>query len=197
VAWTVLDLSLEGGRAPLREYGWTDRPLVALWKRKGPFHIQALELSPRTSRLWTWPILTDEAQRVSLQAFFQQLAWTRVPFLVRDPRDGARRVTLEPGVGNGAIVTFSLPTPESSEDFRFYPANLGTTLALLGGATPTAVTVNTDARTVTFAAAPGAVSVELVYTPLRLARLVAPAEWASMSQVFSRPTLQIEEILRD
>lgn len=198
MAWTVLDLSLEGGRAPLRDYSWQDVPLMASWKRKGPLHVQAIELSPRTRRVWTWPILTDEVQRASLQAFFQTLGWMRIPFLLRDPRDGMRQVTLEPAVGDGATVVFSLPTSESSEDFRFYPADDGSASGYVAGAPKAIASTQTDARTVTFAAAPaGAASVAVLYRPLRLVRLAAPADWSSLSQVLSRPTLSLEEVVRD
>lgn len=198
MAWTVLDLGLQDGRAPLRDYSWTDAPLVATWKRKGPYHVQGVQLSPRWRRTWSWPIFTDEAARETLHAFLLALDWIRTPFLLRDPRDGMRRVTLEPAVGDGARVAFSLPTSESSEDFRFYPGDDGSASGFVAGAPRAIASVQTDARTLTFAAAPAAAAaVEGLYRPLRLVRLVAPPEWTSVMQTLSRPTLSIEEILRD
>lgn len=198
MAWTVLNVGLEDGRTALRDYTWQDVPHVGTWKRKGPNQVTAVRLSRRTKRVWSWTIPTDEPQRASLQAFLLALDWIRVPFLLRDPRDGMRRVTLEPAVGDGALVTFALPTVETSEDFRFYPANDGSASGFVAGLPKNISATGTDARTVTFSAAPaGAASVEVLYRPLRLVRLVAPAQFQSVNQLFSMPTLSIEEIVRD
>lgn len=197
MALTVLNPALDRGRTTFREYSWTDVPAVAEWRRKGIGQITTLELSPVVLRHYSWAQGFDEADRRSWQAFFEALGWIRLAFLLRDPRDGIRTTTLEPAVGDGARVQFSLPTAESHADYAFFPQNdLAVAYGLEGGAARALASIDPDGRTVTFAAAPGAVAVGLVYQPLRLVRLVAPPEVQSSHQVFARASLELEQLVR-
>lgn len=198
MALTVLNPSLEGGRTTYREYSWVDEPAVATWRRKGRGQVTALALSDVVLRRWRWELGMDEDQRRSWAAFLEALGWIRAPFLLRDPRDGVRTTTLEPAVGDGVTTVFSLPTSEAHADFGFYPQNDLAVAYGLEGSTPRALSaIGTDARTVTFAAAPGASAVFLVYRPLRLVRLVLPPELASSHQVFARASCELEQLARD
>lgn len=197
MALTVLNPNLEAGRTTFREYAFTDRPLVHAWRRKGPGVVTATQLSPLVLRSWRWELGFDEDQRRSWQAFLEALGWIRSPFLLRDPRDPVRTTSLEPAVGDGVTTVFSLPTSPAHADYALYPqADLSVAYGL-AGASPVALSaIDTDARTVTFAAAPGAVAVSLVYRPLRLVRLSLPPEVASTAQVYARASCELEQLAR-
>lgn len=198
MALTVLNPQLEGGRTTFREYSWTDEPAVATWRRKGRGQVTALALSDVVLRRWKWELGFDEDQRRSWQAFLEALGWIRAPFLLRDPRDGIRTTTLEPAVGDGARTVFSLPTQEPHADFAFYPhADLAVSYGLEGTTARALSAIDQDARTVTFAAAPGASAVSVVYRPLRLVRLVLPPEIMSSHQVYARASCELEQLARD
>lgn len=58
--------------------------------------------------------------------------------------------------------------------------------------------MDTDARTVTFAAAPGAgATVKATYRGLRLVRLSEPPTFQGATKRFGRYELALEEVLRD
>lgn len=196
MALTVFNPGLELGRTCFRDYQWTDAPDVYVFERKGPGLQTGVTLSPHMLRRWAWSMGMDETVRAEWQAFFGALGWIRAPFLLRDPRDKPRKVTLEPGVGDAARTVFSLPTAIGDADYPFYALSDGTAYGLVATA-PRAVTLDVDARTVTFAAAPGAAAaVELVYQPLRLAALAAPADVQSIAQVFVTTSLDLQQRLR-
>lgn len=198
MALTVLNPILEQGRTTFREYSYVDRPLVATWRRKAAGRFTAVALHDFVLRAWKWELGFDEDQRRSWAAFLLALGWVRVPFLLRDPRDPIRTTTLEPTVGDGARVVFSLPTAEAHADYLFFPQNdLAVSYGLEGTTQRALSAIGTDARTVTFAAAPGASAVSLVYQPLRLVRLVLPPEIMSTHQVYSRASCELEQLARD
>lgn len=66
----------------------------------------------------------------------------------------AKLVASEPAVGDRARVTFSLPTSSASPELRWYPKQV-TVVGYVNGVAATLASVDTAARTVTFAAAPG------------------------------------------
>jgi hypothetical protein len=58
--------------------------------------------------------------------------------------------------------------------------------------------VNTDARTVTFAAPPAiAAAVAVTYRGLRLVRLLEPPAFQGVTKRYGRYELALEEVLRD
>lgn len=199
MALSVYNAAMGDGEAPFRDYTWTDVPLVATWTPKGPGQVTGLALAPYALREWSWGQGLTDAQRIAFQAFFATLDWVRAPFLLRDPRDLVRRVTLEPAVGDGGRTLFSLPTVEADADYLFYPLNNAEASGVVAGVPGFALAfVNTDARTVQFAAPPGiGLAVALDYRPLRLARVKEAVELASMMQTYVHATLSLEQLVRD
>ena len=196
MALTVFNPQLEVGRTCFRDYQFADDPDVYVFERKGPGVQTGVTLSPHVLRRWAWSMGMDETVRAEWQAFLGALGWIRAAFLLRDPRDKPRRVTLEPAVGDGARTVFALPTAIGHADYPFYALDDGTAFGLVATA-PRAVTLQVDARTATFAAAPaGAAAVELVYQPLRLVALRAPAEVQSIAQVFVTTSMDLQQRLR-
>jgi hypothetical protein len=106
-------------------------------------------------------------------------------------------VALEPAVGDGARVTFGLPTAEASPDFRWYPKQ-GSVVGYVNGVAVPVTSVDTDARTVTFAAAPGVgATVKATCRGLRLVRLAEPPAFQGVTKRFGQYDLALDEVLRD
>ena len=155
MAYAVFNDGATDGREPWVDYEFVDEPFVEDLGETAPGRTERVELFGCTRRRYRWPGGLTEVQRVAWEAFLQARGILREAFLIEDPRDPVRElVTLEPAVGDGARVTFSLPTAEGSPDFRWYPKQ-GTVVGYVNGLTVAVASVDTDARTVTFAVAPG------------------------------------------
>lgn len=174
-----------------------ERP-VAVMDLGGPFRSSRVALTDLSRRVYSWPAGLTDLQRTTWLAFLQARGWTRDAFLVLDPWDEPREaVTLEPAVGDGAVVTFSLPTATSSPYYPDHPL-AGRARGLVAGATAALASVNQDGRAVTFAAAPGlGLAVQLDYIPLRLVRLVREPDLQAQEHGYSAYQLELEEVLRD
>jgi hypothetical protein len=157
-------------------------------------------LVPRAARLAAWSLLALSLVYACVVVFLGLLARgvLRDAFLIEDPRDPVRElVALDPAVGDGARVTFSLPTAEASPDFRWYPKQ-GSVVGYVAGVAVALVSVNTDARTVTFAAPPAiAASVAVTYRGLRLVRLFEPPAFQGVTKRYGRYDLALEEVFRE
>lgn len=193
MAFEVFNATLQDGRHAMADYTWKDEQAVAEWRRGSAHRVTRVAIELFSRRVWTWPQGLTEAQLVAWLAFFEARGWTLGSFLLRDPRDERRQLSL--GNGNGVQVLFPMTTTETDPDFRFFP--LATTVDALVNGLPTACTVDQDARTVTFAAAPAAVPVVLRYDPLRLVRLTAPVELENQDPAWLRYSLELEELVRD
>jgi hypothetical protein len=198
VAYAVFNDGATDGREPWVDYEFVDEPFVEVLDEKAPGRTERVELFACPRRRYRWPAGLTEAQRVAWEAFLLARGIIRDAFLIEDPRDPVRElVALEPAVGDGARVTFSLPTAEASPDFRWYPKQ-GSVVGYVAGALAALASVNTDARTVTFAAPPAiAAAVAVTYRGLRLVRLVEPPAFQGVTKRFGRYELALEEVLRD
>jgi hypothetical protein len=150
-------------------------------------------------RVYTWPVVQmTDAQRSSLVAFFEANGITRGAFLVRDHEDPKTlEVTLEPAVGDGLLTTFSLPTDDSLEAYRYF-AKPGTIVGLVNGAAVTVASADQDARTITFAVAPPAAqSVQARFTPLRLVKPAKPWDRTEIDVGEHSASFDFEEVWRD
>ena len=133
MAYAVFNDGATDGREPWVDYEFTDEPFVEDLGEKAPGRTERVELFACSRRRYRWPAGLTEAQRVAWEAFLQARGILRDAFLVEDPRDPVRElVALEPAVGDGARVTFSLPTNETSPDFRWYPKQ-GTVVGYVNG----------------------------------------------------------------
>ncbi len=198
MAYAVFNDGATDGREPWVDYEFVDEPFVEDLGEKAPGRTERVELFACTRRRYRWPAGLTEAQRVAWEAFLQARGILRDAFLIEDPRDPVRElVALEPSVGDGARVTFSLPTAEASPDFRWYPKP-GTVVAYVNGCAAAAASVDTDARKVTFAAAPGVgAAVAATYRGLRLVRLSELPTFQGVTKRFGRYEFAIEEVLGD
>jgi hypothetical protein len=198
VPYAVFNDGATDGREPWMDYEFTDEPFVEVLDGKGPGQSERVEIFACSRRLYRWPAGLTETQRAAWEEFLRACGIQRDAFLVEDPRDSVRElVALEPALGDASRVTFSLPTVETSPDFRWYPKQesvrlyVNDALANLGG-------VSTDARTVTFGVAPaGGATVKVTYRGLRLVRLEAPATFQSATKRYGRYELALEEVLRE
>lgn len=198
MAKAILNLGLDTPRTVREGYSFKDDRPSATWRRRGHGKVTASPLAAFDLRTWSWPIGLDEVARAAWLAFMQGVGWVRDSFLLQDPRDGVRLVTLEPAVGDGARVLFSLPTVASDPDYPFFPADSAIAHGVVAGVDKALASIDVDGRTVTFAAAPGiGLAAQLSYQPLRLVRLSAPPEVQSVARVFVMPTLDLEQVVRD
>lgn len=198
MAYAVFNDGATDGREPWVDYEFSDEPLVEDLGEESPWQTERVEIFACSRRRYRWPAGLTEAQRVAWEAFLQARGILRDAFLIEDPRDPVREVVaLEPAVGDGARVTFSLPTSEASPDFRWYPKQ-GSVVGVVNGVAAALASVDTDARTVTFAAAPGVgATVKATYHGLRLVRLAEPPTLQGISKRYGEYELTLEEILRD
>jgi hypothetical protein len=196
--YAVFNDGATDGREPWVDYEFTDEPFVEVLGEKAPGQAERVELFACPRRRYRWPAGLTDAQREAWEAFLQAAGIQREVFLVQDPRDTVRElVALEPAVGDGARVTFSLPTDEASPDFRWYPKQ-GSVVAYVGGVEAPLASVDTDARTVTFAAAPApAAAVAASYRGLRLVHIAESPTFKGQTKRFGRYELVLEEVLRD
>lgn len=198
MAYAVFNDGATDGREPWVDYEFTDEPYVEDLGEKAPGRSERVELFACSRRRYRWPAGLTEPQRVAWEAFLSAHGIVRDAFLVEDPRDPVRElVALEPAVGDGARVTFSLPTAEASPDYRWYPKP-GTVVGYVSGVAVAVASVDTDARTVTFAAAPGVgAAVNATYRGLRLVRLTEPTTYQGVTKRFGRYEFEFVEVPRD
>ncbi len=198
MAYAVFNDGATDGREPWVDYEFSDEPFVEVLGERAPGQTERVELFACPRRRYRWPAGLTEAQCVAWEAFLQARGIQREAFLVEDPRDPVRElVALEPAVGDGARVTFSLPTAEASPDFRWYPKQ-GSVVGYVAGVPAALASVDTDARTVTFVAPPGVgAMVQATYRGLRLVRLTVPPAFQGVTKRYGRYELAIEEVLRD
>lgn len=150
-------------------------------------------------RVYTWPtIQMTDAQRDAIVAFFVTNGITTGAFLVRDHEDPkALEVTLEPAVGDGLLTTFSLPTDDTLEAYRFY-AKPGSVVGIVNGAAVTVASADQDARTITFAVAPpGGQSVKARFVPLRLVMPAKPWDRTELDVGEHLTSFDFAEVWRD
>jgi hypothetical protein len=197
MAYAVFNDGVTDGREPWVDYEFVDEPFVEDLGEKAPGRTECVELFACTRRRYRWPAGLTEAQRVTWEAFLQARGIQRDAFLIEDPRDPVREsVALEPAVGDGARVTFSLPTAEASPDYRWYPKQ-GSVVGYVNGVAVAIGNVDTDARTVTFVSPPGVgVTVAATYRGLRLARVAEPPTFQGVTKRFGRYETAMEEVLR-
>lgn len=205
MAYLVYNPDLDEGRAPFRDYSVAYMRHQVDLERGGPMRRQAVELDPVTYRRYRWSaaLREDLAQRTAWEAFLDQLGWGRLPFLIRDPRDAVRvQLALEPSVGDGARVEFSLPTVDTVDTYNLYA--LASSVQLYVNGAPVAhASSDQDARTITAAAPPGiGQSVAATFQPLRLvvvaaSQLQAGLELRSTHQHRATYELELEELVRD
>lgn len=197
MAYAIFNDGSTDGREPWADYEFTDEPFVEVLEDHGPGASERVELFACTRRRYRWPAGLTEAQRAAWEAFLQAHGITRDAFLIEDPRDPVRElVALEPAVGDGVRVTFSLPTSESSPDFRWYPKQ-GSVEGYVAGAPIAVASVNTDGRAVTFVVPPAAfAAVAVTYRGLRLVRLGSTSAFQGTTQRYGRYELDLRELLR-
>ncbi len=198
MAYAVFNDGVTDGREPWVDYEFTDEPFVEVLAGKAPGQTERVELYACPRRRYRWPAGLTETQRVAWEAFLLARGLTRDAFLVQDPRDPVRKlVALEPAVGDGVRLTFSLPTGEGDPDFRWYPKQ-GSVEGYVSGALVALASVDTDGRTVTFAAPPGVGDpVHATYQGLRLVRLTEPPTFQGVTKRFGRYELALEEVVRE
>lgn len=190
-----------GGAGRDGELGYTRQrhPFVVELVPDRPNRGARVELFPQAPFRWSWPAMLVGAQLELWRALLETLGTTRDAFLLKDYVDPERvGIAVEPAVGDGARVTFSLPTATSSPDWPLYPLAASVQVKVGAGAYAAPLSVNQDGRTFTLAAAPGVgVAVLVRYTPLRLVVLEGGPEEARLLPSFAHVGLQLREVFRD
>lgn len=168
--------------------------MVAKWGGPVLHQERTVVLDDYAVRSYAWPQGLTPEQLEAWLAFLEARSWTHEPFLIRDPRDVRRSLSL--GNGDGLKTTFAMTTTPTDADFVFYPL-AATADALVNGVPTALASVDQDARTVTFSAPPAAVPVVLRYDPLRLVRLAQDAQLDLEDPGYFRYALELQEVVRD
>ena len=182
--------------SPWLDYGYRDALAVAEIRNGRPGFVRTVALDTLARRVYMLPERLSNAERATIEAFLKARGWTRDCFLFEDPKDAARTgVAL--GTAAGGQVLFALTTTATDEDYRHFPKQGSVVLYADGNAVGVA-SVDTDARTITAASAPGAGKVMTCdFTGLRLVRLTAPPEWRGQTVDQWGYQVELEEILRE
>lgn len=146
---------------------------------------------------YAWGGLTS-AQKATLDAFFIARGMTRDSFLWRDPNPDADEPFVRTGAALGTSTltqtVFSLPTGEN-EAGGDYPVDDGRTVLYSDGAVVSSRTVQTDARTITAAVAPGNGHVITAsYAFYRRVRLESGLTWAKSDHGLWSTSLVFREV---
>lgn len=195
---------------PWRDYRSSDLTPAVILRDGGPYEITRRAIRSLAPRKWIWslPYRTNIAsasdERQAIDAFLVVARkFSVTPFLVHDPKDPFQTV-LNIGTGDGAATVFYFPTTRTLENFRHFPFDDATTLAYKAGVLVATGnrTIDTDARKVTFAAAPAmAAAVTISYDFYRLALFVGDSlDWQSPGPGYTRVASampEFEEIIRD
>lgn len=198
MAYRVLNLNPADGLDPLLGWSRQDVPFVVELTKDQPSRGPRLQVFTAVPRSYRWPVLPARGTLDAWNALLASLGTVRDAFLLADPDDLERGpVTPEPAVGDGARVTFALPTAEASAEWPYYPL-AGTARATVAGLVAGVASVDQDARTVTLAAAPAAAAaVRLWYRPLRLVRIVNPPQAVRPDPAVQLTDLELRELFRD
>ena len=158
--------------SPWIPYAYEPVRAVEEIRNGGPAFVRTVAVSSRERRIYSLPEQLDETDRDAIDAFVRARGVTRDRFLFEDPHEVAR-TAVALGTGDGSTTVFSLPTTPTDPDAGFYPKQ-GTLVGKVDGVVATVTSYDTDARTVTFAAAPAnGKPVTCDFTGLRLVRLRA------------------------
>lgn len=160
---------------PLHPYGSGDSRPTVVARMSGGGEQRASVLS-RELRRYEMRFRVTTTVKQAIAAFFTARGQTLESFLFKDLKDYARTgVTPSPATGNGVATVFTLPlTGTYAGD---YPIDDGNAILKAGGS-PVTKTVQTDARTMTAAAAPGASAITMDYHYYRRVRLESAFAWS-------------------
>lgn len=178
-------------------YSYTDELPVSIRMDGGPFEESRTKLAALARRRYSWNLKRDDCPgflRTDVDDFLVQLRFLQFEaFYLKDPKDYARTgVSL--GTGDGAEVTFSLPS--SGTESRDYPIDNANLVVYVNAVPATVSSVDTDARTVTMASPPGlGLAVTADYDFYRLCRVDGEFTWTSASSTSYDTTVSIVEVL--
>lgn len=156
---------------PLHPYEWqADRPVLRAPMAGGGE--QRASLLSRALHRYILRFRVSSAGRAAMDAFFEARGWTLESFLWKDLKT-YQRTAIDIGTGDGVEDTFVLPkTGVYGGDYPAAP------FQLYVGASPVSGTVDTDARSFTYADPPAAAAVLTAsYEFLRRVKLDGPYTW--------------------
>lgn len=176
-------------------YSYTDELPVSIRRDGGPFEESRTKLAPVARRRYSWKLRRDDCPgflRTDVDNFLVQLRSLQFEsFYLKDPRD-ALRSGVSLGVGDGATQTFSLPS-EGTES-RDYPIDNAALVVYVSGSPVAVSSVDTDARTITLAAAPGlGLAITADYEHYKLCRADGEFTWTSASSTSFETTVAVVE----
>ena len=178
-------------------YSYTDELPVSIRKDGGPFEESRTKLGALARRRYSWKLRRDDCVgflRTDVDDFLVQLRSLQFEsFYVKDPRD-AFRSGVSLGVGDGATVTFSLPSVGTES--RDYPIDNASLVVYVAAVPVTVSSVDTDARTVTLASPPGiGLAVTADYDFYRLCRVDGEFAWTGQSSTSFDTSVSIVEVV--
>lgn len=183
---------LSASYAPIHPYGYEDDRPVVVARMAGGASEQRATTASRKLRRYTLRFRTTAATRLALDAFFEARGYTAESFLWKDLKDYSRTgITLSPATGNGVATVFTIPT--TGMYGGDYPIDQAGTLLKVAGVSVTR-TVQTDARTLTAAAAPGASAITADYEFYKRVRLAGPYSWSEPVYGIFDTTLVLQEV---
>lgn len=176
---------------PLHPYGYGDDRPVVVARMSGGAEQRAASLS-RKLRAYTLRFRTTAANRLAIDAFFEARGYQAESFLWKDLKDYARTgISPTPSTGNGVATVFTIP--KTGTHGGDYPIDDANALLKVAGS-PVTKTVQTDARTMTAAAAPGASAITMDYHFYKRVRLAGAYEWSEPVYGVFEATLRLAEV---
>lgn len=169
---------------PLAGYGYSEDTECAVLTDGGAGESVRRQIGP-TLRRYSLAVSATNSERLVIDAFFRARTYVKDAFYWSDPADHSR-TAVALGTGTGAQTVFSIPSGETLLD---YPV----TATLKVNGSPVAATVQTDARTITAAVAPGlGTTVTADYDYYRKVRLASPYDWTVEAANFNKNEVSLE-----
>jgi hypothetical protein len=156
---------------------------------------QRVSLAPREFRRYQLPLSVNKTTKEAIEAFLLARRSAAEAFFFREPLNGwCHEAGISLGTGDGIETTFALPT--TGNFVGFYPIDNANLVGKVDGSPATVASVQTEARTITFSAAPGnTLAVTLDCDFYRLVRLEERFEFVSVAPDFWRAVAPLSEVV--
>lgn len=157
---------------------------------------QRADLQPRTRWEYGLEVSDDKSVAQAIEAFLEARSWTVVAFFFREPLNGRySRTGVSCGTGDGVETTFSLPSLPADLEGGDYPIDDANFVGYVDGSPATVSSVDTEARTFTFAAAPANTKpVTADYWFYRLVRLLDRFQFEAIGPDFYHAAFRFLEV---
>jgi hypothetical protein len=175
-------------------FDYTDRMPKTVFSYSGSGVEQRAALIEIPMRRYSWPLRRIKSERDDVDTFFLARSQGIESFLVKDPDLYARTGV---SLGTAAAAQVAFPLPATGENRRDYPID-DAHVEVYEDGTPTGatITVDTDGRSFTLSAAPGAgVVMTADYWFYRRVKLADDFTWRKLAPDYLEAVLALQEVV--